>query len=218
MSAPWIMNVRIATVNDDFTDRKTNIPLVTRFADIILTQENKHDNVHTLVPAGWSVHQVRRNASTRGSAVAWRTNKPFRKASVDQKLAVRGRGILPRYMTIAHGRIGLAPVTFIATHRPPRRHKRLWRNYDLALSAYCRFLRFRGRFVIVGLDANDRTRWGQRRLAAMSGMRPVFPSRSLDGFLVSYGMGVHPPELLPKWHSDHHPVLISINIPNRRKA
>lgn len=101
--------LRVATVNDDFTDRASNLPIVARYADVMLTQENKHDNVASLLDDEWAVEQNMASASTRGSAVCWRP-EVFRRGSSAQRVAARGRGILPRRLTIVHGRVGVSTL------------------------------------------------------------------------------------------------------------
>lgn len=205
--------VRVATVNDDFTDRQTNLPLVARVADVMLTQENKHDDVRRLLPEGWLSWQDLSSASTRGSAVCW-LPEVFRRGSSDQRIAARGRGILPRRLTVVHGRVGKAPVTFIACHRPLKRTG-LQRAFDRVLALYCTLLRWRRRFVVIGLDANERQ---PNRLAHRCGLRWVAPNRrSIDGLLISPAIRPRPAKALPKWTSDHHPVLVYLDIPNRSR-
>lgn len=199
----------VATVNDDFTDRVSNLLWVARRSDVLLTQENKRDTVRRLLPVAWGVHQVTTSASTRGSAVAWRQSL-VKAAFFDQRIAARGRGILPRRMTIVHGRVvaNWTPITLIACHRPLKR-TRLQPMFDRTLAVYCTVLRRLGRVTVIGLDANQRN---PKRLAHRCGLKWVAPDGSIDGFLVTKTVKVEAVWRLPKGSSDHHPVVAELVI------
>ncbi len=196
----------VATINDDFTDKKTSLNRVNQQVnpDIMLLQEAKNSNLAKDAGKGVGVFQNRSTDDKAGSAVAW--DKDEVKAG-KRGLALgvnppKGVGMLSRYMTFTDVKVEGRSVRMISVHRPPQRFKAQWPAFDRNLAA---FVKSSPLPVIIGLDANERTPAG---LAKATGLRwESSGPTSIDGFLVSKELGVSNIRRLDKGVSDHHPVV-----------
>ncbi len=65
------MSFTVATVNDDFTDEKTNLPRVAKQADVLLGQETKNTKVGKELSDKFGVHQNIHRVDQAGTAVVW---------------------------------------------------------------------------------------------------------------------------------------------------
>ncbi len=196
----------VATVNDDFTDRKTNLPRIR--AGVMLVQEAKNTNIRRELGSHRGVHQDTRRDDRAGSAVVW-NKKRVDVTDRGYSLAVepRGAGMLRRWMSWTDMKVDGATVRMISVHRPPKRFSHLWPQFDANLA---RFVKQTKGPVVIGLDANERN---PRALAKATGLKWVAPQGSIDGFLVSPGVKIEKVWRLPKGSSDHHPVLARIRLP-----
>ncbi|MFN7133234.1 MAG: endonuclease/exonuclease/phosphatase family protein [Myxococcales bacterium] len=192
--------ITVATVNDDFTDRKTNLPKVK--ASVMLVQEAKNTNVRRAMSDKWGVHQNVKADDKAGTAVVWDRKK------VDAKergytLAVKPNGakMLNRWVNWTDVVVDGVKVRMMSVHRPPPRYKHLWPRFDAQLAAFVRS--YKGP-IVVGLDANQRD---PRGLERATGLKWHAPKGSIDGFLASPGIEVDRIRRLPKGTSDHHPVV-----------
>ncbi len=143
----------VLSVNDDFTDHVTDIPALCRDRRPLAVggQETKDMRLAgRLWDLGYGVQQRMDSDATAGVMVAWEHDQAF--AIGDHKdVATRlGNGWLP----LVHPRENDDMLTrgvvwqdieirgtgirlrIASTHRPPARHRHLWRNYDLALEAF----------------------------------------------------------------------------------
>lgn len=199
---------RIATVNDDFTDRKTNLRDVK--AAVVMVQEAKNTRVRDVRPRDeFGVHQARR-PDRAGSALVWDKDR-VRAGERGYALGVRPQGaaMLTRWISYTDVTVGGATVRMMSVHRPPQRFSRLWPDFDRNLA---RFVKQSPHPVIVGMDANERN---PRRLAHLTGLRWHAPEGSIDGFLATRGIRFEKTWRGPKGSSDHHPVLARISLPAR---
>jgi hypothetical protein len=193
----------IATVNDDFTDRKTNIGRVKDRADVVMMQEAKNTHVRRAVRGdSFGVHQNVRRDDQAGTALVWRRDKAQKKDS-GYEMAVRphGRAMLNRWINYTDLNVDGTTVRMVSVHRPPPRFKSLWPLFDANLAA---FVKSSKGPVVIGLDANQRD---PQHLARLTGLRWHAPPGSIDGFLVSPGVEVGKMWRLPRGSSDHNPVL-----------
>ncbi len=196
----------VATINDDFTDGKTNLRNVNGAVnpDIMLFQEAKNSNLHKEAGKGMDTNQNLKSDALAGSAVLWDTNqvKAGKGGTVLGVNPPKGVGMLDRYMSFQDITVEGRQVRMISVHRPPMRFKGQWAAFDRNVAAFVKSSKLP---VIIGLDANERT---PQRLAKATGLRWESPGpKSIDGFLVSPEIGVANVRRLPKGNSDHAPVV-----------
>lgn len=210
------------SVNDDFTDDFTDIPALARQHKPVGIggQEAKGIDYRTRLGQGYGVRQRMATHATQGVMVAWSrelahaigsaTDQPhdlgggwlpiieprrgddmLTRGVVWQDIQIRGTGI----------RIRLASY-----HRPPARHRHLWRQADDRLEVW---LDASPIPVVLLTDANERggpdlddDRWGWRGIG-------------IDGAVTNLKVpSVY--ELAPR-RSDHRPVSLAVR-PGRRRA
>lgn len=199
------MGLTIATVNDDFTDDKTNLRRVK--AGVVMVQEAKNTRVReALNRERFGVHQGLRD-DRAGAAIAWK-RESVKAGERGYSLGVepRGAAMLRRLISWVDVSVGGAKVRMISVHRPPARFKRLWPEFDRNLAA---FIKQTKGPVVVGMDANQRN---PRALAHLTGLRWHSPQGSIDGFLASRSVHFDRMWRAPKGTSDHHPVLARISL------
>lgn len=207
----------VVTLNDDFLTAASDVASVAAQADVLFVQEAKRTPVRPLLPRQrFGVLQRLNSQAEAGVAVVWRraTVDVARTGERGLTLTVLpdGAAILPRYTAWVRGRVQGHRVLLASTHRPPLRYARLWPLFDAALVARLWRARRFGRFVIVGIDANQRN---PLALARAAGLRWVAPAGSIDGFLVSPELEVASLEDLAKGSSDHNPVRARLVFPAR---
>lgn len=203
---PKRVGLTIATVNDDFTDRKTNLKRVK--AGVVLVQEAKNTRIRDVLRdrTQFGVHQARRE-DRAGSAVVWNKDRvQGGRRGYALGVTPQGAAMLTRWMSWTDVNVDGAKVRMISVHRPPARFKRLWPDFDRNLAA---FIKRSPLPVVVGMDANQRN---PRALAHRTGLRWHAPEGSIDGFLASRGIRFERTWRAPKGSSDHHPVLARITL------
>jgi len=209
-SAPKRATFTVATINDDFTDRKTNVPDVK--ATIKLAQEVKYTNLRKeLAKDEWGVHQNRSSLDKAGSAVVWDRDR-VRATDRGLRLGVtpQGREMMTRWITWTDVVIDGVKVRVASAHRPPPRYKALWDDFDRNLAAFVKSTKVP---LIIGMDSNTKD---HRRLEQVTGLRWKGPSRDIDGFLVSPGIKVDAIREGPKRNSDHEPVIARFTVTQKR--
>lgn len=196
----------IATVNDDFTDHKTNLRGVK--AAVVLAQETKNTNVHKVRSApNFGVHQNTHRDDQAGASVIWNKDRVHAgKRGYAVGVRPQGAGMLERWINFTDVNIDGAKVRMASVHRPPKRFARLWPDFDRNLAA---FVKRSPLPVIVGMDANQ---VNPRRLAHLTGLRWHAPKGSIDGFLATRGIKFENLRRAPKGSSDHNPVLAKVTI------
>lgn len=210
-------SIKIATVNDDFTDKKSNLRRVN--ADVVLLQETKNSRLRKVRPNSdrWGVHQAKREDKA-GSSVVW-DKKSVKATDRGYALGVKPQGakMLKRWISWTDIKVGDQTVRMMSVHRPPARFKRLWPDFDRNLA---RFVKSSKVPVIIGMDANQ---VNPRKLAHLTGLRwhapkgnhPVSGKTPIDGFLASRGIKFENVRRLQRGTSDHHPVTAKITITDR---
>lgn len=199
----------VATINDDFGTRRSNLPRVR--ADVMLVQEAKNENVRRLLRGrGVGVHQNTRRQDQQGTAVVW-SRKVARAVDGGYAMGVRphGRAMLNRWINWEDVVIDGTKVRMVSVHRPPARFKALWPLFDRNLARFVRHSRVP---MVIGMDANQ---VNPHALAKGTGLRWHAPAGSIDGFLVSPGIKVEDLRRLPRATSDHHPVIARFTIKKR---
>lgn len=199
----------VATVNDDFTDRQTNLPGVK--ADVMLVQEAKNTNIDRVMSDSFGVHQNTGREDKAGSAVVWDKER-VKAGQRGYELGVDpgGAAMLKRWISWTDVKVDGVKVRMVSVHRPPQRFAHLWPRFDANLAAFVR--KHQGPMVI-GMDANQRE---PRGLERATGLKWSAPKGSIDGFLVSAGIEVERIKRLPKRTSDHHPVVATLRIDRKR--
>ena len=197
----------IATVNDDFTDHKTNLHRVK--AAVVLAQETKNTDVHKVHPRTdtFGVHQNTTRVDQAGTSVIWNKDR-VNAGKRGYALGVRPQGakMENRWINFTDVNIDGAKVRMVSVHRPPKRYSRLWADFDRNLAA---FMKNSPLPVIVGMDANQAN---PRRMAHLTGLRWHAPKGSIDGFLATRGIKFENLRRAPKGSSDHNPVLAKVTI------
>lgn len=206
------VTLKIATVNDDFGTRGSNIGQVKHRADVVMLQEGKRAHYRKRVGDSFGVMQNWTDAAHAGSALVW-NKKTVTGGKQGQRLGVlpHGRGMLARYLSFADVKVGGVKVRMVSAHRPPQRFRSLWPAFDRNLAAFVKKTKQQGLPMVIGMDANEKNPQG---LARQCGLRWHAPKGSIDGFLTT--RDVHFPRgktrELKKNTSDHHPVLSTIRI------
>lgn len=200
----------VASINDDFTDRYTNVPDVK--ATIKLVQEAKATNLRGEVDKkDWGVHQDLNDTGKKGAAVVW--NKDRARAG-DRGYALgvtpQGRKMETRFISWSDVVIDGVKVRVASTHRPPARFKALWPAFDRNLAQFVKSTRLP---LIIGMDSNTRD---HRRMESVTGLKWAGPPGDIDGFLVSPGIKVDQIHEGPKRRSDHAPVIARFRVTQPR--
>ena len=201
------VGITVATVNDDFATRRTNLPSVK--ADVLLVQEAKRVKARKVMSKEWGVNQDRSTEARAGSAVLWRRDA-LKATKSGLALGVEpGRAaMLTRYLSFTDVTIDGARVRMVSAHRPPKRFSYLWPAFDAHLVAFARRSKLP---LVIGMDSNEHG--GPGGVAKATGMKWVAPKGSIDGFLVSPGISVEKMWRLPKGSSDHQPVVARFRVP-----
>ncbi len=205
--------ITIATVNDDFTDKKTTLNRVKRFADVVMVQEAKNSNLRKDIDNdNFGVHQNLKSDALAGSAIVWNKNHV---KSTDAGMALgvdsHGRAMLDRYISWNDIKVDGKTVRMVSVHRPPKRFSGLWNEFDKNLKKFLDS--FKGP-VVIGLDANQAH---SKHLIETTGLKWHAPPpgknghASIDGFLASPGIKFENIRRLPKGTSDHAPVVADIS-------
>lgn len=196
----------VATINDDFTDGRTNVDDVK--ATIKLVQEAKNSKLRKAVKRDeFGVHQVMKGPDTRGSAVVW--NKD-RVKSTDRGLSLgvhpHGRQMETRWITWSDVTIDGVKVRVASAHRPPARFKALWPAFDANLAKFVKNSKLP---LIIGMDSNTHDHRGLEKATQLNW---VGPKGDIDGFLVSPGIKVDHVREGPKRDSDHNPIIARFTV------
>ena len=217
--------VEALTVNDDFTDRLSDIPdlLATRRPAFGGAQEVKRTNVTSDVRAllGWryGVLQDRRHEGAAGVAVFWdrlvcratgkTVDDPERIGCGWVELTPAGDGLLSRGVVwqdvvIRVGWVAKARIRVASTHRPPGRDDHLWPAFDTALAE---FVHDSPLPLVIVLDCNEAG--GPVELVRLSGLS--WRGAGIDGVLTDLPVP-EAPKALERRRSDHHAVSIPIRL------
>lgn len=194
----------IATVNDDFTDRKTNLRQVK--ADVVMVQEAKNTVARKVVGKNYGVHQNTRRDDQQGTALLW-NKKEVKAGKRGYALGVtpHGRKMMTRWINWTDVTVEGKKVRMVSVHRPPKRFAALWPAFDAQLA---RFIKNTKLPIIVGMDSNTHDHAG---FAKRTGLHWAAPKGSIDGFYVSPGIVVDKIWRMPKGTSDHNPVVAKLH-------
>ena len=205
------VSLTIATMNDDFATKKSNIGRLKKRADVVMIQEGKRAHYRQRLGDSFGVMQNWKSAARAGSALTWKKDAA-KAVGQGQRLGVspHGRGMLARYISYVDMKVDGKKVRMVSVHRPPHRFRSLWPAFDRNLAAFVKDSKKKGLPVIIGLDANEKNPQG---LARRTGLRWHAPSdKSIDGFLASRDVHFIKQRALAKGTSDHHPVLAHVRI------
>ena len=205
----------IATVNDDFTDKKSNLRDVN--ADVVMLQETKNSNLRKIRPneEKYGVHQGK-GPEKAGAAVVWKKDAATAKdRGYTLGVKPQGAAMLTRWISWTVLKVGDQKVRMVSVHRPPQRFSRLWGDFDRNLA---KFVKSSKMPTIIGMDANQ---VNPRRMAHLTGLRwhapkgrhQVSHKEPIDGFLATRGIKFENLKRLPRGTSDHHPVTAKITLP-----
>lgn len=213
--------VETLTVNDDFTDRTTDLPalLENRRPAFGGAQETKRENVDRKVRLElgqhYGIRQDRHTDAAAGVAVFWDRLlcRPLGEAIDRPAVYGRGwleltrgesgllaRGVVWQDLVIRLGWVSRARVRVAAAHRPPHRFRHLWPVFDRKLADWCQESPLP---VAVFMDANEHG--GPTELARLSGL--TWRGVGIDGVLTNLKVPGQP-VALPRMHSDHRAVAI----------
>lgn len=226
------MTIREAlSVNDDFTDRTTDLPalLKARRPAFLGAQETKRTQVNPRVrhALGWQygVRQDRRDEGAAGVAVAWDRviARPLGRAVDDPEelgggwleLLPAGDGLLARGVVwqdliVRRGWTATTRIRLASTHRPPRRNANQWPAYDTALARWADDSPLP---VLLLMDSNEPG--GPAVLSRLTGMtwRGVGIDGALhDPHLTPVTSALRHASALPRRQSDHRAVSILIRL------
>lgn len=223
--------VEALTVNDDFTDRLTDLPalLKARRPAFLGAQETKRTKVDERIGhalgSRYGVRQDRRDEGAAGVAIAWDRviARPLGRAVDDPEelgggwleLLPAGDGLLARGVVwqdlrVRLGWVGNTRIRLASTHRPPRRNANQWPAYD---TAFARWADDSPLPVLVLMDSNEPG--GPAVLSLRTGMR--WRGVGIDGalhdpHLTPRALALHHAVSLPRRQSDHHAVSIPIRL------
>ena len=201
------VSVTVATINDDYTDRVSNLDNVKKKASVLLVQEAKNTRVRDVLGDRFGVHQDFAHKDKAGAAVAW-NRKDVDVMDSGYAVGVRPNGhkLLTRWINYNDMKIDGQKVRMISVHRPPPRDSALWPEFNRNLAE---FIKKTNGPVIVGMDANHSD---PVKMEKATGLRWVAPKGSIDGFLVSDTVHVESMQRLPRGPSDHNPVVAKFRI------
>jgi hypothetical protein len=219
-AAPWAG----ITINDDFTDRLTDVThlLATHRPLVVGVQEGKQTayapQVRQDLRRRYGVRQDDRHDGAAGVAVLWnRTHArpigadedaPDRLGGGWLELLPAGEGLLARGVVWQDLELstdaGAVRVRVASTHRPPQRDQHLWPAFDRALTT---FVAASPLPVMVFMDANEDG--GPAALERRTGL--TWHGVGIDGVLTDLAAPAAP-TALDRRHSDHHAVLIPLDV------
>lgn len=182
----------VITRNDDFTDRKTDVPylLRTHRPAIVGTQESKFtDYRKELRDERYHIAQDTSTPARQGVAVIIDTEQvgPV-PAPTLHRVLIEAKGLLPRGVTWTHTQLDGRSVVVASAHRPPQRNSDDWPAFDRALTGW---IRDQSIPVILCMDSNvpGNKRRKKRELKALArrynmrargaGLDAVFINRDL---------------------------------------
>ncbi|MFT3710892.1 MAG: hypothetical protein QM817_24975 [Archangium sp.] len=201
----------VATINDDWaTPKKSNFSWVK--ADVMLGQETKFAHLRAMDrfkdEKKFGVHQNFKDEAKAGSSIVWKKSDRIQAGKRGYELGVTPHGakMLSRYINFTDMKIDGKNVRMVSVHRPPPRFKRLWPEFDRALTA---FVKNTKGSIIIGMDSNVHN---HRALARMTGLRWHGIGDSFDGFLTSRDVKFDNLHTLKNGSSDHKPVLARVHI------
>lgn len=209
--------LEVISVNDDFTDRWTDVPALARDRDplAIGAQESKETDYRKRLGKQWGVRQRMDDDATSGVAVIWNRSRAHSIGITRDRPEHIGHGWqvlvepLPGDDMLARGIVWQdlaikgwpARVRIASTHRPPQRHRHLWDTFDDRLEAW---LETSPIPVVVCMDANE---------AGGPNVDRRWRGIGIDGFLTDLTIpSVY--ELAPA-RSDHRPVSGAVRISTR---
>ncbi len=213
--------MRIVTLNDDFTDWKTDLPHID--GGVVMVQEAKKVNVRGVVDRdAYRVFQNREDDAHAGSALYWRRDR-FKTLDTRQKLLAKSEGrpnddMLDRYVSWSDMQVRgkNVKVRMASAHRPPLDEPDEQREFDKNLKAFADKARRDHIPLVIGMDANfPRAHRDQaiRRLEKLTGLQWHGAPGGIDGFLVSKGVRFNDtPHREMDHFSDHDPVAASITV------
>ena len=212
------------TINDDFTDRLTDVThlLATHRPLVAGVQEGKRSDYSRLARRGlarrYGVRQDHRHDGAAGVAVLWNrvlaqpigdaSDRPDRLGGGWRELTPAGDGLLARGVVWQDLQLRTGShdvrVRLASTHRPPQRDRHLWPTFDRRLAAFCAASPVP---VLVFMDANEED--GPTGLQRRSGM--AWHGVGIDGVLSDLPVPTAPAALEHR-HSDHHAVAIPLEL------
>lgn len=208
----------VITRNDDFTDRKTDVPAILRARRPLgmLVQEGKNTDYRALLGERYLVVQDMSTPATAGVAVIVDKHQIERSGTSGHVPLVSAKGLLPRGVTWVQVMVDGERIVLASAHRPPQRNSRDWPAFDRALRKWKAGIALP---IVLGMDTNvpgkpARKRREMKRLAASYGMR--YRGRKLDAvFVRRTRRGQKQPRLVfahlvarlyARMRSDHHPI------------
>ncbi|MBL8950820.1 MAG: hypothetical protein JNK82_08595 [Myxococcaceae bacterium] len=219
--------MRIVTFNDDFTDKKTDLPKI--HGGVVMVQEAKRVNVRGVVdPDEYRVFQNRQSDAHAGSALYWRRDR-FKTLDTGQKLLAKADGnddMLDRHVSWSDVQVRgtNVKVRMASAHRPPGDEPDEKAEFDQNLKAFAQKCRRDGIPVVIGMDANFprdpvKYRAAVRRLENLTGLEWHAPKGSIDGFLASKGVKFNrrPHHEDDQFSEGHRPAAVCITVTANEK-
>ena len=208
-------HLTIATVNDDFTDKKTRVARLNKVTDVMLVQEAKNVNIRKeLKGTGSGVHQDRSSDDRAGSAVVWDRKDARATARGMQLASKKGQGVLNRWITWTDLKVGDKKVRMVSVHRPPGYANELWKQFDSNLRKFIKHTKSEKIPMVIGMDANTEKYGRFARAVGRKWHAPKGPTahgKTIDGFLASPGVKFNNLHRLDRGPSDHTPVVADIS-------
>ena len=211
-------DIRLVTANLDFALRPKTVQEDLEFlierADIITFQEAKRVDVDRLIKdPKWAVYQPMATNATKGSGVAWRTDKAKR-LGVGKRIGTKpfGRGMLTRYIVWVRLEIDGQPLVVASLHMPP---KRFWSFlYGNMLKNVRKFIASHANAIVIGGDWNKLIHKAPELRKLANDFDGRFYGVGIDGFLIipKSKFWVLEVKRLRATHSDHHPVQMKVRL------
>lgn len=209
-------------MNDDFTDKKTDLGHLE--GGVVMVQEAKNVNVRKVVDRDeFRTQQNLSDDAHAGSAMFWRRDR-FKVLGQGQVRAAKADGnddMLDRYITFSDLKVrgSDVKVRMASAHRPPGDERDEWPEFDAALRRFAKKAEADGLPVVIGMDANFPKGAGRaaaiRRLEEKTGL--VWHGVGIDGFLTSKDVKFNTkPKKGDDDFSDHDPVSASITVRERK--
>lgn len=212
------------TINDDFTDRLTDVThlLSTHLPLVAGVQEGKQTTyvrqVRRDLRRRYGVRQDDRHDGAAGVAVLWRRtharpigdtdDRPDQRGGGWRELLPAGDGLLARGVVWQDLELstnaGAVRVRVASTHRPPQRDQHLWPAFDRALAS---FIAASPLPLLVFMDSNEKG--GPTAVVRRTGL--AWHGFGIDGVLTDL-VTPDAPIALERRHSDHHAVLIPLEL------
>lgn len=219
--AATTQNVRLVTVNVDFTASSAQVRAdfakYSPYADIILMQEAKNVDLHSLIDTTvWVVRQAGGHGSAEaGSAIVVRRSAARQVTNFRLRKGVdAGCGLQTRYIAIVDVQLANGSWIYPASaHLPP---KRCWGpHYDAMATVVVDVLRTFPRRLVIGADWNKVVANDPNNISARTGGQHVPRSvgTHIDGFYKPKNLANNTPTQGPDIYGAHFPIHMAIAVP-----